>query len=298
MQKTSLCAFLSLVFAVSTVHAATAPMVDGVSNGVSTKYNQNCLDVAYKNAYEEADGKKTDSSTFPNYKCYKDGKEIYCNEVREDGQTENAKTDHFVNKLPDGLSCVGVPESQKVYEGSVVSCDDVAYKNGYCKASGVSPCDLSGFKCYQDRVATACSDVTDDAQNDKAEADYLATFCVAASTEHRITGIITDVQNLKEFGYGSARGLYMDDNTHNQALNAIHGDIERDGSFFINIKFSCISSLPTNDQKGKVTIKACGKEYTATQNVTTDGFIQYLVKSSDCHISDYLGSTFDYEISW
>lgn len=130
------------------------------------------------------------------------------------------------------------------------------------------------------------------------ETVYLATFCVAASTEHRITGIITDVQNLKEFGYGSARGLYMDDNTHNQALNAIHGDIERNGSFFINIKFSCISSLPTNDQKGKVTIKACGKEYTATQNVTTDGFIQYLVKSSDCHISDYLGSTFDYEISW
>ena len=156
-------------------------MVDGVSNGVSTKYNQNCLDVAYKNAYEEADGKKTDSSTFPNYKCYKDGKEIYCNEVREDGQTENAKTDHFVNKLPDGLSCVGVPESQKVYEGSVVSCDDVAYKNGYCKASGVSPCDLSGFKCYQDRVATACSDVTDDAQNDKAEADYLDV--VASTTE-------------------------------------------------------------------------------------------------------------------
>ena len=128
--------------------------------------------------------------------------------------------------------------------------------------------------------------------------DYLSKFCVAASTEHKIKGTITTVQNLKEYGYGSSRSQDMDDNTRNQALDAIHGDIDRDGSMFINIKFSCISSLPTNEQKGQVTIKACGKEYIATQNVTTDGFIQYIVEGTDCHISDYVGSSFDYEISW
>lgn len=169
MQKTPLCTILALVFSVATAQATTTPMVDGVSNGVPTKYNKTCLDVAYKNAKEDINGNKTDSKDFPNTKCYKDGIEIYCNEIREDGQTEKAKEDDFIEKLPNGNACVKVPTpSSKVYEGTVASCDDITYKNAYEAVCGV-PGNVSSFKCYKDHIEIDCTKLTDQAQIDKAQ---------------------------------------------------------------------------------------------------------------------------------
>lgn len=307
MQKTPLCAFLSLVFAVSTVHAATAPMVDGVSNGVSTKYNKNCLDVAYKNAYEEADGKKTDSSTFPNYKCYKDGKEIYCNEVREDGQTENAKTDHFVNQLPDGLSCVGIPESQKVYEGSVVSCDDVAYKNGYCKASGVSPCDLSGFKCYRDRVATACSDVTDDAQNDKAEADYLENFWKQVAADRSYIFEFTDeYRNVHDNTYRDWYGHWWSWETSTMT-ETIDGKLSlsetlinrldfgwQENNMTVRLSPELIGCTPSSI---KVTINGVTKTLTRAGKHWNDDY-SYIISGDVFNLKNLVGQKITATVSW
>lgn len=305
MRTTPLCAILALAFSVATAQATTAPMVDGVSNGVSTKYNQNCLDVAYKNAYEEADGKKTDSSTFPNYKCYKDGKEIYCNEVREDGQTENAKTDHFVNQLPDGLSCVGVPESQKVYEGSVVSCDDVAYKNGYCKASGVSPCDLSGFKCYQDRVAMACSDVTDEAQNKKAEADYLTLW----ATTRSLSGHFVVKTNKSGNGYGNSiwRNIYDNELTNNLFnTNPPKGVTEflckPDGwcNFSINQKLLTASGIKTI----RVTVNGQTVEFSyvgesnAGLGYDDDPYWIFTVSGDQFNLKQYIGQNVHFFVEW
>lgn len=168
MQKTKLCAVLALVFA-SFAASATITMIDGSNNGVSEKYNKTCLDVAYKNAKEDLNGNKTDSKDFPNTKCYKDGIEIYCNEIREDGQTEKAKEDDFIEKLPDGNACVKLPtSSSKVYEGTVSSCDDITYKNAYEAVCGV-PGNISSFKCYKDHIEIDCTKLTDQAQIDKAQ---------------------------------------------------------------------------------------------------------------------------------
>lgn len=65
-----------------------ATMVDGSSNGVTTKYDKNCLDIAHKNAWDEVTGGKTDHS---GYKCFKDGKPIDCSLIREDGETEKVE---------------------------------------------------------------------------------------------------------------------------------------------------------------------------------------------------------------
>ena len=168
MHKTKLCSVLALVFA-SFAASATITMIDGTNNGVSEKYNKTCLDVAYKNAKEDINGNKTDSKDFPNTKCYKDGIEIYCNEIREDGQTEKAKEDDFIEKLPDGNACVKVPtSSSKVYEGTVSSCDDITYKNAYEAVCGV-PGNISSFKCYKDHIEIDCTKLTDQAQIDKAQ---------------------------------------------------------------------------------------------------------------------------------
>ena len=168
MQKTKLCAVLALVFA-SFAASATITMIDGSNNGVSEKYNKTCLDVAYKNAKEDLNGNKTDSKDFPNTKCYKDGIEIYCNEIREDGQTEKAKEDDFIEKLPDGNACVKLStSSSKVYEGTVSSCDDITYKNAYEAVCGV-PGNISSFKCYKDHIEIDCTKLTDQAQIDKAQ---------------------------------------------------------------------------------------------------------------------------------
>lgn len=168
MHKTKLCAVLALVFA-SFAASATITMIDGTNNGVSEKYNKTCLDVAYKNAKEDINGNKTDSKDFPNTKCYKDGIEIYCNEIREDGQTEKAKEDDFIEKLPNGNACVKVPtSSSKVYEGTVSSCDDITYKNAYEAVCGV-PGNISSFKCYKDHIEIDCTKLTDQAQIDKAQ---------------------------------------------------------------------------------------------------------------------------------
>lgn len=168
MHKTKLCSVLALVFA-SFAASATITMIDGTNNGVSEKYNKTCLDVAYKNAKEDINGNKTDSKDFPNTKCYKDGIEIYCNEIREDGQTEKAKEDDFIEKLPDGNACVKLPtSSSKVYEGTVSSCDDITYKNAYEAVCGV-PSNVSSFKCYKDHIEIDCTKLTDQAQIDKAQ---------------------------------------------------------------------------------------------------------------------------------
>ena len=68
--------------------ATRATMVEGSSNGVTTKYDKNCLDIAHKNAWDEVTGGKTDHS---GYKCFKDGKPIDCSSIREDGETEKVE---------------------------------------------------------------------------------------------------------------------------------------------------------------------------------------------------------------
>ena len=70
------------------------PDIDGKNNGSSLKYNQNCLDIAYKNAYGNASGKPTSSSDFKNYKCYINGKVVPCTSMSEDGQTKKAEADY------------------------------------------------------------------------------------------------------------------------------------------------------------------------------------------------------------
>ena len=70
------------------------PDIDGKNNGSSLKYNQNCLDIAYKNAYGNASGKPTSSSDFKNYKCYMNGKVVPCTSMSEDGQTKKAEADY------------------------------------------------------------------------------------------------------------------------------------------------------------------------------------------------------------
>ena len=67
------------------------PDIDGSNNGSSLKYNQNCLDIAYKNAYGTASGKPTSSSDYKNYKCYINGKVVPCTSMTEDGQTKKAE---------------------------------------------------------------------------------------------------------------------------------------------------------------------------------------------------------------
>lgn len=85
----------ALVFS-STVYAGEnkTPDIDGKNNGSSLKYNQNCLDIAYKNAYGNASGKPTSSSDFKNYKCYINGKVVPCTSMSEDGQTKKAEADY------------------------------------------------------------------------------------------------------------------------------------------------------------------------------------------------------------
>ena len=70
------------------------PDIDGSNNGSSLKYNQNCLDIAYKNAYGTASGKPTSSSDYKNYKCYINGKVVPCTSMTEDGQTKKAEADY------------------------------------------------------------------------------------------------------------------------------------------------------------------------------------------------------------
>ena len=93
-----------------------APSIDGVSNGTSLKYNQNCLDIAYKNAYGEASGKPTSESDFKNYRCYVGKKVVPCTSMSEDGQTKKAEADYQTNVKLDAEtfspSIVGAKWSQ------------------------------------------------------------------------------------------------------------------------------------------------------------------------------------------
>lgn len=92
-------AVAAIVTALPNVYAGEnlAPSIDGVSNGTSLKYNQNCLDIAYKNAYGEASGKPTSESDFKNYRCYVGKKVVPCTSMSEDGQTKKAEADYQVN---------------------------------------------------------------------------------------------------------------------------------------------------------------------------------------------------------
>ena len=95
-----LCVALSAVFfAQSSAFAGEnlAPSIDGVSNGKNLKYNQNCLDIAYKNAYGDASGNPTSESDFKNYKCYVNKKVVPCSSMSEDGQTKKAEADYQTN---------------------------------------------------------------------------------------------------------------------------------------------------------------------------------------------------------
>lgn len=74
------------VFAADTASGPT--MIEGVSNGVTSKYDKNCLDIAHKNAKDDIKGNSSDHSGF---KCYKDGKVIDCSSIREDSQTQKAE---------------------------------------------------------------------------------------------------------------------------------------------------------------------------------------------------------------
>lgn len=74
------------VFAADTASGPT--MIEGVSNGVTSKYDKNCLDIAHKNAKDDIKGNSSDHSGF---KCYKDGKVFDCSSIREDSQTQKAE---------------------------------------------------------------------------------------------------------------------------------------------------------------------------------------------------------------
>lgn len=64
-------------------------MVEGVTNGVISKYDKNCLDSAHQNAKDQIKGNAP--SDHSGFKCYKDGKLIDCSSIREDGETEKAE---------------------------------------------------------------------------------------------------------------------------------------------------------------------------------------------------------------
>ena len=108
-------AVAAIVTALPNVYAGEnlAPSIDGVSNGTSLKYNQNCLDIAYKNAYGEASGKPTSESDFKNYRCYVGKKVVPCTSMSEDGQTKKAEADYQDVKAStaykfEGIITVGV----------------------------------------------------------------------------------------------------------------------------------------------------------------------------------------------
>ena len=91
-----LAAFAAAICTSTITHAGEnkTPDIDGSNNGSSLKYNQNCLDIAYKNAYGTASGKPTSSSDYKNYKCYINGKVVPCTSMTEDGQTKKAEADY------------------------------------------------------------------------------------------------------------------------------------------------------------------------------------------------------------
>ena len=98
-----LAAFAAAICTSTITHAGEnkTPDIDGSNNGSSLKYNQNCLDIAYKNAYGTASGKPTSSSNFKNYKCYINGKVVPCTSMTEDGQTKKAEADYqaYLNSI-------------------------------------------------------------------------------------------------------------------------------------------------------------------------------------------------------
>ena len=49
-------------------------MVEGVTNGVISKYDKNCLDIVPQNAKDEIKGNAP--SDHSGFKCYKDGKPV------------------------------------------------------------------------------------------------------------------------------------------------------------------------------------------------------------------------------
>lgn len=83
------------------------PDIDGSNNGSSLKYNQNCLDIAYKNAYGNASGKPTSSSDFKNYKCYVNGKVVPCTSMAEDDQTKKAEADYQSDLMENATEISG-----------------------------------------------------------------------------------------------------------------------------------------------------------------------------------------------
>jgi len=173
--------------AVAAVGISTASagitLIEGRSNGVAQKYTQSCLDAAYKNAYGEVSGDKTSSDDFSNFRCYKDGKEIYCNEIFEDNQTERAKTDYFVSQLPDGLVCLSLPPNHHVYESTVEDCENIAYKNALCQNCGYQ-CDIANFQCYTDRQESNCNTVASDTATQRAEEVCTANRAKCNSPEY------------------------------------------------------------------------------------------------------------------
>lgn len=81
-------------FAASTT---ASTMIDGFSNGVATKYNSSCLEIAYENAKNEllgeveGEGEEDEANEHAGFKCYRDGKPVKCSSVREDGQTDRRR---------------------------------------------------------------------------------------------------------------------------------------------------------------------------------------------------------------
>ena len=165
LQLTKSFTLVAAIAVAGLAHAAGeySTMVTGSNNGVTTPYNETCMSVAYQNAYKNEKGQKTTSEDYKNFKCYKDGVEVYCNEITEDGQTEKAKEDIFAEGLDVGNVCVTLPPSGKVYEGTPGDCSGLADQIDKCveQGKGGSNCEITGLRCYTDRVARECPNCND-----------------------------------------------------------------------------------------------------------------------------------------
>ncbi len=95
----AICVGVTLIATAPNAALAASTMIDGFSNGVATKYNRSCLEIAYENAKNEllgegegeGDGDEDEANEHAGFKCYRDGKPIKCSSVREDGQTDRRR---------------------------------------------------------------------------------------------------------------------------------------------------------------------------------------------------------------
>ena len=203
-------AVAAIVTALPNVYAGEnlAPSIDGVSNGTSLKYNQNCLDIAYKNAYGEASGKPTSESDFKNYRCYVGKKVVPCTSMSEDGQTKKAEADYQDDRAETAYDFEG--EILVAYELNTNTAWKATNQYGYINFCRLGSCQILGsnypnttknpladLKCYDRRDTTPRCEVA-------IATDVYKTLKGKASVTIEINGVTTKIPVMENRPNGYA----------------------------------------------------------------------------------------------